>query len=274
MLAPRHLIFTALEGSLIDPRTGSFADAEEALSELDHRKISLVLVTPRTRAEIEPVRRNLGHAHPFITENGGGIFFPDGYFNIRIPGIVRWGRYMHLPLGRPYKEVTAALDDIAEECGVGVAGFHHMSTREIAENTGLRPREAELARDREFDEPFFFTSADQEPIARFVTTAKQRGFDARPGETFWHFSSGCDGARAIRTITPLFREATHLKLQTVGIGSSAEDIRWLLAVDQAVLLPGPQGPIEQPEAPHLKHISSAEKPGPAGWNATIMNIIR
>ena len=277
MLAPRHLVFTALEGALIDPRTGSFADAEEALSELDHRKIPLVLVTPRTRAEIEPIRRNLGHAHPFITEYGGGIFFPDGYFAIRIPGVVRWGRYMHLPLGRPYKEVTAALDDIAEECSVGVAGFHHMSTREIAENTGLRPRDAELARDREFDEPFYFTSANEKAIARFVAKAKERGFDARRGEPFWHFSSGCDPGRAIRTITPLFRQGTHLKLQSVGIGSSAEDIPWLRAVDHAVLLPGPNGPIEvlegQPEPANSKRIASGESPGPAGWNTTIMNII-
>ena len=44
------------------------------------------------------------------------------------------------------RKSATALDDIAEECGVGVAGFHHMSLREIADNTGLRPRDAELAR--------------------------------------------------------------------------------------------------------------------------------
>ena len=237
MLAPRHLIFTALEGALVDSRTGSFSEAEEALSELDRRKIAFVLLTARTRAEIEPLRRKLGHNHPFITEAGGGIFFPDGYFNIRIPGATRIARYLGIALGRPYEEVCAALDEIAEECGVGVAGFHHMSPREIAENTGLRPRDAELARSREFDEPFFFTSADDQAIARFVAAAGERGFQVRPGKTFWHISAGCDAARAVRTVTQLFREATHSKLRAVGIGSSAEDLAWLRAVDHAVLLP-------------------------------------
>jgi mannosyl-3-phosphoglycerate phosphatase len=254
LLAPRHLIFTALEGALLDSRTGSFADAEEALVELDRRKIPLVLVTSRTRAEIEPLRRKLGHNHPFITESGGAIFFPDGYFNIRIPGAERSGRYLSVALGRPYEDVCMALDEIAEESEVGVAGFHHMKAREVAENTGLRPREAELARSREFDEPFFFTSADDQAIARFIEHSTEHGFNARSGKTFWHFSSGCDPSRAVRTLTKLFRDATHTRLRSVGIGSADEDLPWLSAVDQAVLLRGSD--------------SSS-----AGWNAAILNII-
>jgi mannosyl-3-phosphoglycerate phosphatase len=119
LLAPRHLIFTALEGALVDSHTGSFSEAEEALSELDRRKIAVILLTSRARAEIEPLRRKLGHNHPFITEAGGGIFFPDGYFNSRLPGAVRTGRYLCIAQGRPYEEVCTALDDIAEECGRG-----------------------------------------------------------------------------------------------------------------------------------------------------------
>jgi len=273
LLAPRHLIFTALEGALIDSRTGSFSDAEEALSELERRHIAVILLTSKTRAEIEPLRRKIGHKHPFVTESGGGIFFPDGYLNIRIPGVVRIGHYLGIALGRPYEEVCAALDEIAEECDVGVAGFHHMSPREVASNTGLRPREAELARSREFDEPFFFTSADDQAIARFVAAAGERGFQARPGKTFWHLSAGGDNARAVRTLTQLFREATHTKLSGVGIGSSADDLAWLRAVDHAVLLPGGGGDAVQSNAGQIKNLAAGDVPGPAGWNAAILNII-
>jgi len=273
LLAPRHLIFTALEGALLDPRTGSFAEAEEALSELDRRRIPLVLVTSRTRDEIEPLRRKLGHGHPFITESGGGIFFPDGYFNLKIPGAKRSGRYLCVALGRPYEEACVALDDIAEESGVGVAGFHHMGSREVAENMGLRPREAELARSREFDEPFFFTSADEQAIARFVAAAKERGFDVRAGQTFWHFSSGCDAAKAVRSLRKLFRDATRIRLRAIGIGPAAEDLPWLRAVDHAVLLGGPDRDSEDPHAIQPGNDTSNNTPGPAGWNASILNII-
>jgi len=278
LLAPRHLIFTALEGALVDPRTDSFAGAEEALSELDRRKIAFVLLTSRTREQIEPLRRKLGHNHPFVTENGGGIFFPDGYFSLRIPGAVRTARYLSIAQGRPYAEVCEALDDIAEECAVGVAGFHHMSLREIADNTGLRPRNAELARAREFDEPFYFTSADDKAIARFVETARERGFDTRRGPTFWHLSARCDAARAVRSLAQLFREATHIKLRLVGIGGGEEDLAWLRAVDLAILLPDSREaakPSEnlQENPGRTRTIVMGDAPGPAGWNKAILNII-
>jgi mannosyl-3-phosphoglycerate phosphatase len=246
------------------------------------------LLTERTREEIDPIRHELGHNHPFITENGGGIFFPDGYFSLKIPGVVRTARYLSIAQGRPYAEVCEALDDIAEECGVGVAGFHHMNLREIADNTGLRPKSAELARAREFDEPFYFTSADENDIARFVETARAKGFDARRGATFWHFSSRCDTARAVRTVAQLFRDATHVKLTLVGIGASELDLRWLRAVDHPVLLPvaGESSEAAEqslkksalenpgPENPgNTKTIVVGDAPGPRGWNRTILDII-
>jgi len=274
LLAPRHLIFTALEGALLDPRTRSYAEAEEALSELDRRRIPLVLVTSLTRDEIEPLRRKMGHGHPFITESGGGIFFPDGYFNIKIPNAERSGRYLCVALGLPYEEVCAALDDVAEETGVGVAGFHHMSAREVAENTGLKPRDAELARRRGFDEPFFFTSADEGAIARFVTAAKERGFNARPGQTFWHFSSGCDAARAVRLLTKLFRDATRIKLRAVGIGPAFEDLPWLRSVDHAVFLGGPSANSDHLDTIRPENGTPVNASGPAGWNTSILNIVR
>ena len=107
--------------------------------------------------------------------------------NVRIPGAVRTTRYLASTQGRPYEEVCAALDEIAEECGVGVAGFHHMNLREIADNTGLRLANAELVRAREYDEPFYFTSASDKAIARFVETARARGFDTRRGPTLAPF---------------------------------------------------------------------------------------
>ncbi len=279
MLAPRHLIFTALEGALVDPLTDSFAGAEEALSELERRKIPFVLLTSRTREEIDPIRRKMGHNHPFVTENGGGIYFPDGYFSLRIPGAVRTARYLSVAQGRPYAEVCEALDEIAEECAVGVAGFHHMSLREIADNTGLRPRSAELARAREFDEPFYFTSADDQAIARFVEAARKRGFDTRRGSTFWHLSAKCDVARAVRFLAQLFREATHIKLRLVGIGGGQGDLPWLRTVDHAILLPpsreaaNPSSELPQENPGSTRAIVMGDAPGATGWNKAILNII-
>jgi mannosyl-3-phosphoglycerate phosphatase family protein len=278
LLAPRQLVFSALEGALVDARTDSFSGAEEALSELHRRNIPFILLSPRTRAEVEPVRRKLEHNHPFITENGGGVFFPDGYFNLRIPGAVRVGRYFCIAQGRPYDEVCDTLNEVAQECGVGVTGFRDMNAREISANMGLRPRAAGLARDREFEELFFFTSADAVAIARFVAAARERGFDARPGSTFWRFSSGCDTGRAVRVVAQLFRQATRLKLRLIGIGAGNEDLPWLQAMDQAILLSGSQRSEETTSdatqiRPQARKVTKIESTGAAGWAQAIFNII-
>lgn len=273
MLAPHLLIFTRVEATLIDPATGSFGAAEPGLVEIDRRGIPLVLLSSRTRAEVEPLRRKLEHGHPFVSERGGGIFLPDGYFNLRIPGAERSGRYLCIPLGRPYSEVCAVLDEIADQCGVGIAGFHHMNAREIAQNLGLRSRESELASAREFDELFFFTSANDQQIRHFVAEANRRNCQVQQAGPFWHFSCGNDEARAVRILAKTYRDATRTRLRTAGVSSATEDCSWLAAVDSALLLPAPRAGAIHPTAVGMAGKAGNRTSGPAGWTQSILQLV-
>ena len=81
MLAPRVVIFTP--SNLLGSPTRVALPISEALLEIERRNVPLVLSSNGTRAQLEPLRRKIGHAHPFITEGGGGLFIPDGYFAVR-----------------------------------------------------------------------------------------------------------------------------------------------------------------------------------------------
>src|SRR5580704_1960826 len=120
MLPPRYVFFTALEGALLDSGSKSWAPAAAALAELAHRSVPLALVTPGTRAELEPLRRKIGHALPFITESGGALFLPDGYFSQHLEGAVRVGRYFCISFGRSKAEAAVAAEEIAAESQAGV----------------------------------------------------------------------------------------------------------------------------------------------------------
>ncbi|HEY4579910.1 MAG TPA: HAD-IIB family hydrolase, partial [Candidatus Acidoferrales bacterium] len=65
------IVFTDLDGTLLDYHTFSWTAANEALAEIERRRVPLVFCTSKTRAEIEALRRKIGNAHPFISENGG-----------------------------------------------------------------------------------------------------------------------------------------------------------------------------------------------------------
>ena len=273
MLPARHLIFTDLDGTLLDAHTYSWAKAEEALSQIDRRGVPLIFVTSKTRAELEQLRRKLGHTHPFVTENGGGIFIPQGYFNVHIEGARRVGRYQCLELARPYAVIVAALEEIAAETGVNVVGFHQMSTREIAQNTGLNLRQAQLARQREFDEPFFFAGATEQQTQKFVHAAKRRGMTVERGGRFWHLFSGSDKGRAVRYLASLYRSAARRRLRSVGLGDSANDLSLLAAVDHAVLLPHPDGRFDPEVLARLPYAIRGTAPGPTGWSQAVLRFL-
>jgi mannosyl-3-phosphoglycerate phosphatase len=275
VLAARQLIFTDLDGTLLDHHTYSWDAAEEALAEIERRRVPLILVTSKTRAEVELIRRKLGHTHPFITENGGGIFVPEGYFNLRLEGAVRMARYLCIPLARPYAEATAALDDLAEETGVSVVGFHHMRPREIAQNSGLTPQQAELARDRDFDEPFFFAGAADSPasIASFEQAARRRGFSLSRGGRFWHLAAGSDKGRAVRHLTGLYKKSERIRYRTVALGDSPNDLPMLAAVDRPALLPASDGNFAPEIESRFPRILKASAPGPAGWNELVLKLL-
>jgi len=77
----KKIIFTDLDGTLLDSDTYSYEKAKIALQLLKKRRIPLIFCTSKTRAEIEFWRDEVGNYDPFISENGGGIFIPKDYFS-------------------------------------------------------------------------------------------------------------------------------------------------------------------------------------------------
>lgn len=274
MRLPNLIVFTDLDGTLLDRSSYSWSPAEEALHEIQRRSIPLVFCSSKTRAEVEVLRRAMGNAHPFITENGGGVFVPDGYFPKRLEGTVKLRHYHCFALGRPYAEIIEAFDALVEETGVSAEGFHRMSARDIASNTGLSQKDAELAAQREFDLPFFFAGASESDQARFIATAKEKKLTVASGGRFWHLFSGSDKGRAVRKLISLYRESfPRQRMRTVGMGDSAIDLPMFAAVDRAILLPLRREQFDEEVLAKMPKAHRASAPGPAGWNQAVLALL-
>lgn len=273
MLPSSLVILTDLDDTLLDPHNYSWAAAEEALAEIARRRVPLVFVTSKTRAEVEELRRKMGSADPFITENGGGIYVPHGYFREVPAGAEKAGHYHVVALARPYAEVLERLSEIADETSVSIAGFHQMSAREIAHNTGLTRRQAELARQREFDEPFFFAGETPEGVAAFQKAAEARRLQLTRGGRFWHASAGSDKGRAVRKLIELFRKDRRSRVRSVSLGDAQNDLPMLAATDEAVLLPQANGEYEPEVVARLPRVARGVSPGPEGWNEAVLKIL-
>jgi mannosyl-3-phosphoglycerate phosphatase len=270
MLTPRVVIFTP--STLLGAATHLTQALSEALFEMERRKVPLVLSTQGTRAELELFRRKMGHGHPFITEGGGGLFIPDGYFALRLEGATRVGRYFCVAFGRPAEEAGAAVDDIAEQAQADVVRYAEMTGREIARNTGMSDRDAQGARDREFSERFFFAGNSGSSAPAFEKRAVQQGWQVRRCEPFWELFSGNDEGKAVRYLMRLYQEALRARIRSVGFGSSVEDLSLLAATDQGFILPATNG-FDAELVSRLPNAAKIDVPGVSGWNQIVLNVL-
>ena len=80
----RFIIITDLDGTLLHPKTYSFAEAQPALQLIQERGIPLILCSSTTRAALAVYRERLRNRHPFSAANGGGLFIPARYLRLLV----------------------------------------------------------------------------------------------------------------------------------------------------------------------------------------------
>jgi mannosyl-3-phosphoglycerate phosphatase len=265
--APRLLVVTDLDGSLLDEVGYGFEPAREALARLAERQIPLVLCSSKTRAEMEPLARVLGLAAPLIVENGGALVVPEAA-GLEVPGARKEPGALVLELGHRRIKLARALAEIARETGAALRSFAALSVDEVSCLTGLGPAAARLAMERHFDEPFLLADPAAEP--RVVEAARRRGLKVQRGGRFHHLM-GSDKGRALHVLVGLFSARGEL-FETVGIGDAGNDLPLLEAVDRPIVIPR-AGRVDPVLAECLPRAERAPEPGPAGWNAAVLAVL-
>jgi mannosyl-3-phosphoglycerate phosphatase family protein len=261
----KTIIFTDLDGTLLDADNYGYDAALPALAEIAARNIPLVFCSSKTRAEIEVYRERLGNRHPFIVENGGGIFIPHGYFSAAVAGDAIDG-YQRITLGTPYAEMRRRFVALREQLHVAVRGFSDMSTAEVAKLTGLPPDAAARAMQRDFEEPFVFTGT---PDEHFLHAIEDSGLNWTQGRIF-HIMGQHDKGRAVSILQSLY--AAELgAITSIALGDNLNDLPMLNAVDYPVLVMHKDGGFDQRVAlPGLLRTTSA---GPHGWNDILLQLL-
>jgi predicted mannosyl-3-phosphoglycerate phosphatase (HAD superfamily) len=187
---------------------------------LDHAGVPAIWLTRRTRLQMDSPRRALGHDHPFIAEDGSGIYLPEDYFHLRPPKTTRLGRFTCIPIAEQQPAASEALEELSESTQVPVVSLRSLSPRELVQNSGLPAREAELARQRDFDELFFFAGASEQDIGRFVAEAQTRKYSLRQDGVLWSLAIGASISRSVRELGKLYDRALRAHAITLGIGYS------------------------------------------------------
>jgi mannosyl-3-phosphoglycerate phosphatase len=264
------LVFSDLDGTLLDRTTYSFEPALPAIQVLEKNGIPLVFCTSKTRAEIEHIRTKLNNTHPFISENGGAIYIPKGYFVQKGDHSRKDELYHTIELGTPYVEIRETLERIQAESGIRMRGFGDLSDKEVALFCDFSEEDARRAKQREYDEPFFLEDRNQ--IQKVKQLAAQANLQITEGGRFFHLMGNNDKGKAVRHLIKLYAPGTESgSLTTIGIGDSTNDLPMLESVDHPLLLQKSEGRYE--EGIDLENLTHAPGLGPGGWRNAILKLL-
>lgn len=267
-----RLVFTDLDGTLLDHHSYSYADAMPRLRALERMGIPVIPATSKTRAEIEQLRRELRNRHPFIVENGAAVFIPEGYFARQPAGTRLLDGYWVREMAPPRARWLECLDALEQEFPGEFQYFFRAGTRGVMAMTGLPEARARQANQREYSEPVQWIGRESRR-QRFVARLEGAGATVLQGGRFLAVGGDTDKGRALRWLRERYAEQFPGRaVDDLAAGDSGNDRAMLEAAGTALLV---RSPVH--DFPRLRRgggVLRSTAPGPAGWAAGVAAWLR
>lgn len=267
----RLVVFTDLDGTLLNHDDYSYADARPALSALSERDVPLVIVSSKTRPEIEALRAELHNRAPFAPENGAAVIWPGAGTCFCGPStegaVVTAFGPSYASLRDTLSRVRTAL---ASTLGTPLLGFGDVDADTVAAWTGLSPQAAALAQQRMGTEPIH-VPVDEKVRARLRQALSAAGVNTTAGGRFVHAIGPFDKGTAVRDMLARFRDAwPEARVVSAALGDSQNDRPMLEAVDLPVVVPRAHGaPLSLAHAARY----TARAPGARGFADGVQHIL-
>lgn len=262
MTTLKHLIFTDLDGTLLDHETYSFTPAKDLIQTLQKNRTPIIPNTSKTRAELLKLREEIGLHSPFITENGAAIYLPKNDFPSMPAGSSEHGDYWRKSFSQSRAHWVTLLERLAPELQALFQSFSQMTLEQLCKATGLTQEQAQLAREREFGEPVLWNGSEDEK-ALFVTLVEAVGGHVLQGGRFLHVGGNANKGTAMNWLKELYQQEYNKKIITIACGDSQNDIDMLEEADIAILVKSPAHPY--PLVRRVKPTIITKKEGPDGW---------
>ncbi len=248
------LVYTDLDGTLIDHTTYQWSAAQPALDAVRDAGGAVILASSKTAAEVAPLQRDLKlTGFPAIIENGAGVLMPKTMAKTTSPD---------------YCKIRTILDAMSPNIRDYFRGFGDMTVAEVAAVTGLPTEAALLAKDRSFSEPGLWSGTSDDRLAFEAELAKS-GVSAQMGGRFLTLSFGCKKSDHMTAINALYQPKV-----TIALGDAPNDIEMLEAADFGVVVANPyHAPLPQLAGEAEGRITRTKTAGPQGWNTAVLDLL-
>lgn len=266
------IIFTDLDGSLLDHDNYQFEPAHALLGALEKIGIPVIPTSSKTGAEIMALRERLPNRHPFISENGAASFIPKNYFDAPPIGSSLLNGFHCLSDCPPRQKWLSLLASLQTDYPNQFTYFFAQGSRGIKRLTGLSDEEAALSNQRDYSEPVKWLGSKQQE-QQFIAAISGHGGVTQQGGRFITVSGDCSKGRALKLVTQLYQDQyPNKQIITIAIGDSGNDISMLEAADYALLIRSPLH--DFPELMRSGKLLKSNLLGPAGWDEGVRTIMQ
>ena len=246
------LIFTDLDGTLLDRDTFKFDKIRDYLKKLLSKGIFIIPNTSKTEKEILEFNNELGSSLPYISENGAVISGLD-LLNSNLP--------KELILSREKDNLIKIFENsvplnLQDKC----KWLTEMDKKKQSLIFGLENEKLKLALDRKYTVPFIFegTKNEKKELSKIV---KKSGLALQEGGRVINLTDKVNKAKALQVFVRFFKK-NNKNIKTIAVGDNYNDLDMLKISDFPCLVFNDKFTLDQIP---INNLITTNKPSPEGW---------
>ncbi|WJY17023.1 mannosyl-3-phosphoglycerate phosphatase-related protein [Pectobacteriaceae bacterium CE90] len=258
-LSSALIVFSDLDGSLLDHDTYSWEPAIPWLARLQQHQVPVIITSSKTAAEVIPLQRAMGlHECPFIAENGALVTLPHS-----------WSSHPDYPrkiFNADYSFICQVLGTLHKEYQFDFQGFSDMDDKKVSDITGLGIEASALARQREASEPLQWFD-DDIALGRFRKLLEEYGLSLTQGGRFYHvMGRSVSKGNAVNWLTSQYVQQRKTDMLTIGLGDGPNDVSMLESTDYTVIIKNKSHFHVTVSQKNHNRIYLTQQSGPSGWS--------
>ena len=263
------IIFTDLDGTLLDHADYNTNNISELLQQLQNAHIPVVFNTSKTFCEVIELKNDLNIQQPFIVENGAAVFIPEDYFELKPIGCKKVGAYWCYAMAKPLSSLLQDLNTLNADYKAHYKLFSDLSSEQISELTGLDDAQARRAQTRDYSDPLYWYGND-ELLTAFVNDVEALGYDIKIGGRFIHIAKNTDKSAAQQWLVKQFTHHFRKPLTVIALGDSDNDKQMLEHANIAIIIANPAS--KKPVKLSHNKARYSQSPAPLGWIEEITSL--
>ena len=256
-MSGKILIFTDLDGTLLNRDTFEFESIKKYIKFLLSKNISIIPSSSKTETEIIEFNNELGEDLPFISENGAAVHNMD-LINQSLPKKIVLSREKDELLKIFRSKIS---DSLVSKCKFVL----NLKETEKSKIFGLSGEKLNSALQREFTIPILFEGDKNEKID-LLKSIKNNGLTLQDGGRVTSLCDKVSKALAMQNVIRIFKKMEIQNLSTIGVGDNHNDLDMIKNCDISCLVFNDKFKLDRI---NIDNCLVSKKPAPEGWQEVV-----